>query len=449
MKEQLAIHSYVADRLGIGLFRYAMAPQEQFVSFNKTFVRILGFSSSQNLNGRKIAHLFANTKSYEDFLKTIQEEGKVKFFQTSYKNKNGKFIWISISACFVSDGNKGHFLEGFVEDVTQQIKDRERLTQETDFLQGFLDQMPDAIYFKDRKNRLIKVNKFYSKGFKLTPEEIIGKTDFDFFPQEQAQAMADDDNQVMKTGAPIIGKIERTLLPNGTWNQVITTKVPMYDRKGRITGTMGITRDMTEHANLEQDRLSMLMNALAVLGKALEMRDPYTFQHTCNVAIIAEKIGQEMGFDKNRLIGLKLAAELHDLGKITLPLDLLIKPGKLTKLEFTLIKEHVEKCYDLIKDIRFPFPLADIIYQHHERLDGSGYPQGIKGSKILSESRILAVSDVLEAMTNHRPYRAALGFKKAVDELKDGAGKIYDSEVVEVVLKIAKRNGNKPFWAED
>lgn len=449
MDNQFTISRSVADKLGIGIFKYSLSPTARFVNVNEAFVGMLGLSSSKKLSGKRITCLFSHSQSAEEFLEILKKQGKVRFFQTSYKNKKGEFVWVAVSACFVDNGRKDSYIEGFIEDITQQMKDREKISREMDFLQSFLDQMPDAIYFKDRKNRLTKVNKFYANGFKMTSEELIGKTDFDFFPKDQAQAMINDDNKVMRTGTPIIGKIERTLLPNGTWNQVITTKVPMYDRKGKIIGTMGVTRDMTEHANLEEDRLAMLMNALAVLGKALEMRDPYTFQHTCHVGIISEEIGKALGFNKNQLIGLKLAAELHDLGKISLPLDLLIKPGKLTKLEYRYIQEHVDKCHDLIKDIKFPFPLAEIVYQHHERLDGSGYPNGIKGDKIRFEARILAVSDVLEAMTTHRPYRAALGLKKAIQELKRGAGKQYDSHIVDVALKVIKKHGNVPFWIEN
>jgi len=258
--------------------------------------------------------------------------------------------------------------------------------------------------------------------------------------------MFEDDDQILKTGKPVIGKIERTLLPNGTWNQVITTKVPMYDTRGKIIGTMGITRDMTAHANLETERYSMILNAMTVLYKALEMRDPYTYSHTRYVAKIAQAIGKALGFDENKMVQIKLAAELHDLGKISIPLDILIKPGKLSVLEFKLVQEHVENCHSLIKDIKFPFPLAKIIYQHHERLDGSGYPKGIKGDEIVFEARIIAVSDVLEAMTSHRPYREALGVQKAIEELIKGKGIKYDPFLVDTAVQLVKDNGDKPFW---
>jgi HD-GYP domain-containing protein (c-di-GMP phosphodiesterase class II) len=190
----------------------------------------------------------------------------------------------------------------------------------------------------------------------------------------------------------------------------------------------------------------MLINALTVLGKALEMRDPYTSTHNQNVANISEKIARVLGWDENRILGIKLAGQLHDLGKISIPLDILNKPGKLSDIEYSLIKEHVSKCYDLIKDIEFPFSLAETIYQHHERLDGSGYPRELKEDKIILEARILAISDVLESMTSYRPYREALGLDKAMAELESGKGSKYDSYVVDVVFNIIKSNAGKVFW---
>lgn len=308
---------------------------------------------------------------------------------------------------------------------------------ERDMYKELLDNIPDAIYFKDRKNRIMNANKFYIRGMGLPFEQIVGKTDFDFFPPEQAREMFEDDNYVLRTGTPIVGKIEKTLLRNGEWNQVITTKMPIYDRSGKVAGTMGITRDMTAYANSEAQRFKMLMNTILVLGRAIELRDPYTFKHISNVARICIEIAKALGWDQERILGLRLAAEMHDLGKISIPLDILNKPGKLTEPEFQLIKSHVDNCCNLIRGIEFSFPLLEIISQHHERLDGSGYPKGLKSDAIRIEARILAVSDVLEAMTSHRPYRAALSKDEALDELKKGCGEKYDREVVSVVIKLS------------
>lgn len=445
MKDTFYLNISTADSLGIGLFKFSLLPQERFLIVNSALSHMLGFSSKLELKKEKLANLFSDLSSRDEFFQKIRRCGKVNFFETRFKSKSGKSLWVAVTCSLVS-GNREEYIEGIIENISVHKEMEENLALERDLLQGLLDNLPDAMYFKDCNNKIIKVNKFYAKGVGLNPDEIVGKTDFDFFPAEQAKKMQNDDNYVLSTGKPIVGKIERTLLPDGTWNQVITTKIPMYDRLGKVIGTMGITRDMTAYANLERERLSMVISTLTILGKALQLRDPYTFSHTRQVASIAEIIGRELNWDENRLLGIRLAGELHDLGKISIPLDILNKPGKLSDLEYCLIKEHSKNCYDLIKDIDFPFPLSEAIYQHHERLDGSGYPRKLKGDDILFEARILAVSDVLESMTGHRPYREALGIANACKELERGSGIQYDSKIVDIALDLARKSGQKIFW---
>jgi PAS domain S-box-containing protein len=436
----------VNEALTPGIFSCFLEARQKFLNVNTAFAALIGFSKN-TLQKRSLADIIQEPRSYNEFIQRIKKDGQVKNFEVSLTHRIKKQpVWVLLSADVVKKDHDKAFIKGFAQDISCIKAQLVEIKEEMNILESFLNQMPDAIYFKDRKCRLTKVNRFYANGFKMKPEEIVGKTDYDFFPRNQADQMMEDDQQVMKTGIPIVGKIERTLLPNKTWNQVLTTKVPIYDTHGKIIGMMGITRDMTEHANLETERFNMLVNALAVVNRALEMRDPYTFSHARNVSRIANVIGQRLGFNENRLIGLKLAADLHDLGKISIPLDILTKPGTLTDLEYNLVKEHVQNCYDLIKEMPFPFALSEIVYQHHERLDGSGYPNKIRGDKIMLEAKILAVSDVLESMTSHRPYRVALGIKKALKELKDGIGTKYDSKIVEVAEELIRKNKGKPFW---
>ncbi|MBU1121471.1 MAG: HD domain-containing phosphohydrolase [Candidatus Omnitrophota bacterium] len=446
MKNTFYLNISTADDLGIGLFKYSLYPCEKFLITNYSLAQILGYPSKRDIKKVKLNDLFLNFEDKQSFLKILRRDGKVKFFETLFKSKDSNPIWVAVTASRIISQDNEEYVEGIIENISSHKEMEENLSLEQDFMQGLLDNIPDIIYFKDRQNRIVKVNRFYAQGVGLKADEIVGKTDLDFFPYEQAKKMMEDDDYVIKSGQSIVGKIERTLLPDGTWNQVITTKIPMYDKVGKIIGSMGITRDMTAYANLERERLSMLINALTVLGKALEMRDPYTFSHTRHVASIAESVGRELGWNENRLLGIRLAGELHDLGKIGIPLDILNKPGKLSVLEYSFIQEHVQKCYNLIKDIEFPFPLADSIYQHHERLDGSGYPQKLIGDSILVEARILAISDVLEAMTNHRPYREALGLKKATEELRGGCGSKYDTGIVDVIFNLIDRNNGNVFW---
>ncbi|HBG60370.1 MAG: hypothetical protein A2Y03_01980 [Omnitrophica WOR_2 bacterium GWF2_38_59] len=436
------------EHLCVGVFKYQFDSKEGFVYCNRALSKILGCSAKSEILGLNLEKFIINKSDREEFFKRLKRDGKVELYETTCQTKRNKVVWVLISAQLVYEKKQGSYIEGIIQNVTSYKGANEKLENEQDSLQTILDSIPDAIYFKDKENRITRVNKFYAKGFGGNLEKILGKTDFDFFPEEQAREMFCDDSQVLKTGKPIIGKIERTLLPDGTWNQVITTKVPIYNNKGKISGTMGITRDMTAHANAERDRYTMVLNALMVLSKALEMRDPYTQSHARDVGVIAQRIGKELKMSSEQLMHLKIASELHDLGKIGIPLDILIKPGKLSDLEYKLIKEHTNNCYKLIKNIDFPFPLADIIYQHHERIDGSGYPQGLCGKDILLEAKILAVSDVLESMTTNRPYRVALGIKNAIKELKTGSGTKYDPVIVNAVLKIVKKSDNMIFWKD-
>ena len=175
---------------------------------------------------------------------------------------------------------------------------------------------------------------------------------------------------------------------------------------------------------------------IQVLESTIAARDPYTVGHQRRVSQIACNIGREMGLSKDRLRDLRMAGTLHDLGKIAIPSGLLSKPGNLNPLEFALIKTHPQVAYNILKPITLPGNTAKIILQHHERMNGSGYPQGLKGEEILLEARILGVADVLEAMCSHRPYRPSLGLAEALDELIRNKGILYDGAVVETCLKL-------------
>jgi putative nucleotidyltransferase with HDIG domain len=192
--------------------------------------------------------------------------------------------------------------------------------------------------------------------------------------------------------------------------------------------------------SLEKIKKSLDGTVLAV-ANTVEMRDPYTAGHQRQVAQLAGVMAQEMGFSPERVEGMRVLGSLHDIGKIAIPAEILSKPGRLSPMEFTLIKDHPRVGYEIIKDIDFPFPLAEGILQHHERLDGSGYPQGISGPDIILEARILGVADVVEAMASHRPYRMALGIDQALEEISRNRGILYDPEVVDICLKLFTEKG--------
>jgi putative nucleotidyltransferase with HDIG domain len=177
------------------------------------------------------------------------------------------------------------------------------------------------------------------------------------------------------------------------------------------------------------------------LANTVEMRDPYTAGHQRRVAQLASAIAQDLGFSPDRVEGMRVLGFLHDIGKIAVPAEILSKPGKISKMEFNLIKGHPQVGYEIIQSINFPWPVAKAILQHHERLNGSGYPNGISGADLIPEARILAVADVVEAMGSHRPYRPTLGLDKALEEIIQNRGVLYDPEVVDSCVKLLKEKG--------
>jgi putative nucleotidyltransferase with HDIG domain len=179
------------------------------------------------------------------------------------------------------------------------------------------------------------------------------------------------------------------------------------------------------------------------LVSALEARDPYTAGHQRRVAHLASAIAMEMGLPQENIDGIQMAGSIHDIGKLAIPAEILVKPTKLTNIEFSLIKEHAQSGYDMLKDVESPWPLAQIVHQHHERMNGSGYPRNLKGDEIIIEARIMAVADVVEAMASHRPYRAALGIEVALEEIEKNKGILYDNTVVDACLRLFREKNYK------
>jgi PAS domain S-box-containing protein len=232
------------------------------------------------------------------------------------------------------------------------------------------------------------------------------------------------------------------------WN--IVSSSPLLDSQGRFTGSFAMFTDITERKRAEeklQDTLDSLRKSMSttiqVMVSTVEARDPYTAGHQRRSANLARAIATEMGLSQDKIDAIRMAGSIHDLGKISIPAEILSKPTKLTEIEFSLIKAHAQKGFEMLKDIESPWPLAEIVYQHHERVDGSGYPRNLKGDEICVEARILAVADVVEAMASHRPYRAGLGIDKALKEIEKNSGIFYDNTVADACLKLFREKGFK------
>lgn len=209
-----------------------------------------------------------------------------------------------------------------------------------------------------------------------------------------------------------------------------------------------IIHDITPRKQAEEvlnqtlEKLRKAMGAtIQAITLTVEMRDPYTAGHQRRVSDLARAIADRLGFSTEKIDAIRMAASIHDLGKISIPSEILSKPGKLNETEYTLVKTHPQVGYNILNQIEFPWPIARIILQHHERINGSGYPQKLKGRQIMIEARILGVADIVEAMVSHRPYRTAIGLDKALEEIRRNRGSLYDPEIVDICLSLFHHQG--------
>jgi PAS domain S-box-containing protein/putative nucleotidyltransferase with HDIG domain len=222
---------------------------------------------------------------------------------------------------------------------------------------------------------------------------------------------------------------------------VYRTMRAVRDEKGNILYLEGLVTDITDRKNSVEKLRKALVGTVQAIASLVESKDPYTAGHQRRVADLAATIAEEMGLTPELIEGLRMAGIIHDIGKVSVPSDILNMPRKLTDMEFGLIKTHAKSGYEIVKDIEFPWPIARMILEHHERINGSGYPNGLTGDKLLLESRILAVADVVEAMATHRPYRPALSLDAAMDEITKNRGVIYDPDAVDACLKLFREQG--------
>ena len=312
-----------------------------------------------------------------------------------------------------------------------------------------IEQTNSGIYVR-RDARFLYVNPRYCEMIGWSPEELLGRDVLEITLPDpdniaeihEAWGRLHEDGGVVAYEGPIRRK-DGALVQLG-----LTAKTILWDDD--LPATIVMAQDITEKKRTEAqladyvNRLEGSLKAtLQAVSTMVELRDPYTAGHERRVGLIAGEIGRALGWPPKRCEMLEMTELVHDIGKIAVPSEILTKPTRLTALEMEIIKGHAEAGYEILKDVPFEAPVAETIRQHHERLDGSGYPRGLKGDEILPEARVLAVADVVESMAAHRPYRAALGMDKAVAELERGRGAHYDPAVVDAFLGLVREKAYK------
>lgn len=299
------------------------------------------------------------------------------------------------------------------------------------FNESLLHAIPIPVFYKDMSLRFIACNPAFSSLLDLDISDIRGRTAGELWPDACSQPLIAQEQLLLSQG---VAQQRECQVCNraGDKRKIIYFCDLFYDPRGQRAGLIGAFVDITEIRDGEARQRELLADSVSALSTAMLHRDRSTAGHEQRVSDLAIAIGKAMNLDADRLEGLKLAAMVHDIGLIQVPAEIITRPRRLSECEFALIKLHSEAGYDILKDIHFPWPLADIALQHHENIDGSGYPHGLKGDEILLEARIIRVADSIDAMLSHRPFRRCYTLDHALSELCRYKGSRYDPQVVDV-----------------
>jgi PAS domain S-box-containing protein/putative nucleotidyltransferase with HDIG domain len=368
-------------------------------------------------------------------------------------HKNGGIVWIASSAeCVQEPGTPGRqLLYGGLRDITDRKRAGEALQKSEAQYRLLAEHTTDFIWLMDMNLNNIYVSPSVMKRTGFTDQEMME------LPLER-HITPDSLKVAAEMVLEFIPRVEAdsTYNPTSTFDMEYICKdgttfwsenkfSVIRDSNGIPISILGEARDTTDRRLIEEKLLKSfeslkktLNDAINTMVKIVETRDPYTSGHQQKVADLSTAIAREMKLEDTRIDQIRMAALIHDIGKMYVPSDILIRPGKLTDMELALIKTHAQSGYDIVKGMDFPCSVAEAVLQHHERLDGSGYPNGLKGEDTLLEAKILAVADVIEAMASHRPYRPALGIDKALEEISMYKGKLYDPDVVDTCLELFK-----------
>ncbi|MGB5422598.1 MAG: HD domain-containing phosphohydrolase [Desulfobacterales bacterium] len=313
--------------------------------------------------------------------------------------------------------------------------------------QRIVDALPDGLIITDRHFNILFINRAFSALSGIDASGLIGKKCHEVFPSPLCFTPDCPLSRLRSTGEQLVFDDE-VHCKNGKQAPWIVTTTAYPDASGAIGGYVerftdaSSFRRVKQALNRSQDRLRRNMGAIIqAMSTTIEKRDPYTAGHQRRVAKLCRAIATRLDFSWERIQGLRMAAAIHDLGKINIPSAILNKPGPISEHELAIIQMHPRTAYEILKDIQFPWPLAETIYQHHERLDGSGYPRHLKRDQILLEARILAVADVVESIASFRPYRPQLGLEAALAEIQTHKGVLYDAAVVEICTALISRQG--------
>ncbi|MEQ9331530.1 HD domain-containing phosphohydrolase [Thalassobaculum sp.] len=411
-----------------------------FTHANPAYCELVGLDADDIVGSRAAQVGLLDATWHEETDRKILAGGGVTTFPVNVRRPGGPAMRGEIFKIRLDDetGRAVGILGVFI-DRTAQFETEQQLVESQTIHRLVVESISDAVFLLDHEHRFVFVGPAVTGVFGLAPREAMAHGTL-------CALLGCDSCELHSLRRDRETRnIERSFTrADGEVRDVLMTVKPIEIGACRWLVTCHDVTDRND--SLKRLKASMVQTVQA-LCTTVEQRDPYVTGHQDRVADLAVAIGRVMGMDEDRLEGLRLGAIVHDIGKINVPIQILSKPGKLSGPEFEIIRSHAEVGYQILKDIDFPWPIARMVREHHEAIDGSGYPLGLTGDQLLLESRIIAVADVLEAVTSHRPYRPGLGLTKGLEILREMRGAKLDPEVVDVCVSLIERQQmSVPGW---
>ncbi|MGC8943004.1 MAG: PAS domain S-box protein [Caldisericia bacterium] len=431
----------------------------KIVYCNPEWEKIIGYKLEEieKLTWMDLTYQEDLKEDLDNFKKLINGEIHSYSLEKRLIRKDGKVIWIYLKVIRVDD-EKGDFQFEFamIEDITEKKKLQDALIESEERFRLFFEKNPLGVAIVDKENNYIVTNSVYRNLLGYSEDELNNLSWKDITYPEDYEKQNELFNKLKNKEIDSFMIEKRYIRKDGSifWGLLFASAA--FDSKGEFLYSFGILRDITEEKKLRDEleeahnKLKKSFdNILTITTKIIEKKDPYTAGHQYKVSLIATKIAEKLNLPKEKIETIKIASYLHDIGKIVVPSEVLNKAGKLTTNEFLLIQEHAQAGYDILKTSELFYPIAEIVLEHHERLNGSGYPRRLKDGEIMLEAKIIAVSDVFEAMTSHRPYRPKFSIEDALKELKENSGILYDEKIVNILISLIEnkelniiKNGN-------
>ncbi len=425
---ELQLYRGLVEKALLGV--YITSLEGDILYANEAAWRMFGFDTREEITSAGADALYRNPQHRERFLGQLSRDGHVTSYELDVLTKQGEPRRVSVSATLSEDR-----IVGMLVDVTEQDRaeqEMETIKAQLEYVLGATQTGFDII---DEDFNLVYVNPQWAAVL----GDHSGRRCHEYFMGRSMPCEECAIPWALKSGRPAVR--EQFLVKEGKVVRVHTIPLKETAQGKRLVAEFNI--DITESKRAEEKLKEsytrmrrMFDDVVHAMASTIELRDPYTAGHQRRVAELAIAIAQEMGIPEEEQAGLRVASLVHDVGKSVVPAEILTKPTSLNPLEMGMVKVHPEEGRNVLRSIEFPWPVAEIVHQHHERMNGSGYPRGLKGDEILREARVLAVADVVEALVSHRPYRPALELAQAMEKIRADRGVLYDPEVVDACNKL-------------